>query len=71
MEIVPQLRTEHLEDLDTILGDFHAHGQTSGSQHPIISCVINNTLVMRRVFSFNGVVGERTREGLPHAPIIL
>ncbi len=76
VEIVPQLRTEHLEDLDTILGDFSTPLMGSPDRVHNIRlslAAINNTLVMPgEVFSFNGVVGERTREkGYRNAPIIL
>lgn len=76
VEIVPDVRTEHLEGLTAILGDFSTPVMGSPARVNNIRLsleAINNTLVLPgEVFSFNGVVGERTPEkGYRNAPIIL
>lgn len=76
VEIVPKLRTEHLQELTAILGDFSTPVMGSPARVNNIRlslAAINNTLVMPgEVFSFNEVVGERTPEkGYRNAPIIL
>lgn len=76
IEVVPSLRTEHLEDLTDLLGDFSTPlmGSPDRVQNIQLSLqAINNTLLLPGdVFSFNGVVGERTVErGYRNAPIIL
>lgn len=76
VEIVPQLRTEHLAELTKVLGDFSTPVMGSPARVNNIRlslAAINNTLVLPgEVFSFNGVVGERTPEkGYRNAPIIL
>ena len=76
IEVVPELRVEHLAVLDTVLGDFSTPVMGSPDRVNNIRlslAAINNTLVMpSEIFSFNGVVGERTREkGYRNAPIIL
>lgn len=75
IEVVPLLRSEQLEQLVTTLGDFST--QLMGSPGRINNIklsldAINNTLLMPgEVFSFNGVVGERTSErGYKPAPVI-
>lgn len=76
VEIVPLLRTEHLDKLTAVLGDFSTPlmGSPARVNNIRLSAeAINNTLVLPgEVFSFNGVVGERTPEkGYKNAPIIL
>lgn len=76
IEVVPFLRTEHLEKLTEILGDFSTPvlGSPDRVQNIRLSLeAINNTLLLPgEVFSFNGIVGERTIErGYRNAPIIL
>src|SRR5690606_13642888 len=76
VEIVPQLRTEHLAELTKVLGDFSTPVMGSPARVNNIRlslAAINNTLVLPgEVFSFNGVVGERTPEkGYRSARIIL
>ena len=74
--VVPQLRTEHLEVLTDLLGDFSTPVLGSPDRVSNIRLslqAINNTLVLPgEVFSFNGIVGERTVErGYRNAPIIV
>ena len=76
IEIVPFLRTEHLLELDTILGDFSTPlmGSPARVENIRLSlAAINNILLLPgEVFSFNEIVGERTPEkGYRSAPIIL
>jgi vancomycin resistance protein YoaR len=76
IEVVPFLRTEHLERLTDLLGDFSTPllGSPGRVQNIRLSlAAINNTVVLPgEVFSFNEVVGERTVErGYSNAPIIL
>lgn len=76
IEVVPLFRTEHLAQLTDLLGDFSTPLMGSPDRvHNIRLSLeaINNTIVMPgEVFSFNGIVGERTRErGYRNAPIIL
>jgi vancomycin resistance protein YoaR len=76
IEVVPFLRTEHLEQLTDLLGDFSTPllGSPGRVQNIRLSlAAINNTVVLPgEVFSFNEVVGERTVErGYRNAPIIL
>ncbi len=75
IEIIPLIRTEHLEPLQDILGDFST--AVMGSPGRVTNmrlslAAINNTLLLPgEVFSFNGIVGERTVEkGYKSAPII-
>lgn len=76
VEVIPQLRAEHLEPLIENLGDFStpvmgSPGRVNNLRLSLAA--INNTLILpNEVFSFNGVVGERTEEkGYKAAPIIL
>ena len=74
--VVPLFRTEHLVQLTKNLGDFSTPliGSPDRVHNIRLSLeAINNTIVMPgEVFSFNGVVGERTPErGYRNAPIIL
>lgn len=76
IEVVPLFRTEHLAELTELLGDFSTPLMGSPDRvHNIRLSLqaINNTIVMPgEVFSFNEIVGERTREaGYRNAPIIL
>lgn len=76
IEVVPFLRTEHIEELTDLLGDFSTPllGSPARVQNIRLSlAAINNTIVLPgEVFSFNEVVGERTVErGYRNAPIIL
>jgi vancomycin resistance protein YoaR len=76
IEVVPFVRTEHLEELTDLLGDFSTPvlGSPDRVQNIRLSLqAINNTLLLPgEVFSFNGIVGERTEErGYRNAPIIL
>lgn len=76
IEVVPFLRSEHLEKLTDLLGDFSTPLMGSADRVENIRLslkAINNTLLMPgEVFSFNEIVGERTRErGYGSAPIIL
>lgn len=75
IEIIPLIRTEHLEPLRDILGDFST--SVMGSPGRVTNmrlslAAINNTLLLPgEVFSFNEIVGERTVEkGYKPAPII-
>lgn len=75
IETVPQVRAEHLEPLQEILGDFSTPLMGSPGRVTNIRlslAAINNTLVFPgEVFSFNEVVGERTPEkGYKPAPVI-
>ncbi|HHX02453.1 MAG TPA: hypothetical protein GX739_07300 [Firmicutes bacterium] len=74
-ETVPLVRTEHLEPLQAVIGDFStpvmgSPGRVSNLRLSLAA--INNTLVLPgEVFSFNEVVGERTPEkGYRPAPVI-
>lgn len=76
IEVVPRLRTEHLQELTEVLGDFSTPllGSPDRIQNIRLSlAAINNTLLMPgETFSFNEIVGERTVEkGYRNAPIIL
>ncbi|NMB00403.1 MAG: VanW family protein [Firmicutes bacterium] len=76
IEVVPLFRTEHLVELTDLLGDFSTPliGSTDRVHNIRLSLeAINNTIVMPgEIFSFNGIVGERTKErGYRNAPIIL
>lgn len=76
IKVTPRLRQEHLATIVNNIGDFSttlmgAPGRISNIRLSLAA--LNNTLVMPgEVFSFNGVVGERTEErGYKSAPIIL
>ncbi|HHU62451.1 MAG TPA: VanW family protein [Natronincola sp.] len=76
IEVVPLWRTEHLEELTAIIGDFSTSVLGSPARVKNIELslkAINNILLMPgETFSFNGIVGERTVErGYGSAPIIL
>lgn len=75
IETVPLVRSEHLEPLTEILGDFSTPVMGSPGRVNNIRlslAAINNTIVFPgEVFSFNEVVGERTPEkGYKPAPVI-
>ncbi len=75
VEIVPSIRSEHLEPLQQILGDFSTSlmGSPGRVENIRLSLeAINNTLLLPgEIFSFNEIVGERTPEkGYKPAPII-
>lgn len=76
IEVVPFLRSEHLEELTDLLGSFSTPllGSPGRVENIRLSLkAINNFLLLPgEVFSFNGAVGERTKErGYRSAPIIL
>ena len=76
IEVVPFVRTEHLQELTDVLGDFTTPliGSPGRVENIRLSlAAINNTVVLPgEVFSFNETVGERTVEkGYKNAPIIL
>ncbi|NLL42722.1 MAG: VanW family protein [Firmicutes bacterium] len=76
IEVVPFVRTEHLQELVDVLGDFSTPliGSPGRVENIRLSlAAINNSVVLPgEVFSFNGTVGERTVEkGYRNAPIIL
>ncbi|NLJ79492.1 MAG: VanW family protein [Firmicutes bacterium] len=76
IEVVPFLLTEHLEVLTHILGDFSTPllGSPDRVENIRLSLLaVNNTLLLPgEIFSFNEIVGERTKErGYRNAPIIL
>lgn len=76
IEVVPFLRTEHLQELTDLLGDFSTSllGSPARVENIRLSALaINNTVLLPgQEFSFNGIVGERTMEkGYRSAPIIL
>lgn len=76
IEVIPFWRTEHLEEITEIIGDFSTPVLGSPARVKNINLsleAINNILLMPGdVFSFNDIVGERTVErGYGSAPIIL
>lgn len=76
IEVIPFLRTEHLVNLTSVLGDFSTPvlGSPDRVENIRLSlAAINNILLLPdEVFSFNEIVGERTIEkGYRSAPIIL
>lgn len=76
IEVVPFLRSEHLAELTELLGDFSTPvlGSPARVENIRLSLkAINNILLLPgETFSFNDVVGERTKErGYRSAPIIL
>jgi len=76
IEVVPSWRSEHLEKLTAVIGSFSTPLMGSPDRVGNIRLslrAINNTLLLPgETFSFNEIVGERTRDrGYRSAPIIL